>query len=46
MHFAAEDEQFEADKAELIKEISILEPKEIKEFSSILSFSENCEIPC
>ncbi|XP_062009305.1 putative MO25-like protein At5g47540 [Rosa rugosa] len=41
-----EDQQFEADKVELMKEISILEPKDIKEFSSIVSFRENCEIPC
>ncbi|KAL6143998.1 hypothetical protein ACLB2K_054693 [Fragaria x ananassa] len=41
-----EDMQFEADKAELIKEISILEPKDIKDFSSVLSFREHCQIAC
>ena len=46
MYFAAEDMQFEADKAELIKEISVLEPKDIKDFSSVLSFRENCQIAC
>ncbi|KAL6140237.1 hypothetical protein ACLB2K_058537 [Fragaria x ananassa] len=41
-----EDMQFEADKAELIKEIFILEPKDIKDFSSVLSFREHCQIAC
>ncbi|KAL6135147.1 hypothetical protein ACLB2K_067375 [Fragaria x ananassa] len=41
-----EDMQFEADKVELIKEIFILEPKDIKDFSSVLSFREHCQIAC
>ncbi|CAB4304540.1 unnamed protein product [Prunus armeniaca] len=39
-----EDEQFEAAKADVINEISVLEPK--PKISSIISFRNNCEVKC
>lgn len=42
--FSAEDEQFETAKADVINEISVLEPK--PKISSILSFRNNCEVKC